>query len=136
MIPDRIVLRSNIHPEQQVYFAEQASDYIPITESIISQGAYGQYLADVVGKTNQQLWSQWEMSFAGSLLPEDAVMVEGILGGMVSDVSNEPRNVPACLFINEDQPPSNTFDSFDFYACWEENGGSVSQVLPFDHTIE
>lgn len=136
LIPDRIVLKSNIHSEQQVYFTEQDPAYVPIREEIISSEAYGQYLTDVVGKSNQQLWNQLEMSFAGALVPEHAAVADGIVGGMVSSVSDEPRNVPSCLFINEDQPPADTFDSFDFYECWEENGGSVSQVYPFDHSQE
>ena len=76
------------------------------------------------------------MSFVGALLPEDATTSEGIVGGMVSAVSDTPINVPACLFINEAQPPSNTFDSFSFYSCWEERGGVASQVFPFDHSQE
>lgn len=132
-VPDRIVLSSNLHARQQLYFAEQAADTVPINPSLILDEAYGGYLDDVVGQSNAAMSDALGLSFAGRRLPDDAVPVSGVGGGLGAPPHAEALAIPACLFIDEPPPPANIFDDFDFYACWDDMGGSVRQVEPFEH---
>ena len=72
LVPDRIVLESNRHERQRLYFAEQAPGFIPTNSEIISPEAYGGYLEDILGQSNQDLMDALGLSFAGALLPDDA----------------------------------------------------------------
>lgn len=136
LVPDRLVLSSNLHELQRLYFAEQAAGVVPVDESLIASEAHGAYLDDVVGKSNEELWDALGLGFAGEMLPEDAVSVDGVEGGYGAPIHGEPLPYPACLFINEDPPPADTFDTFDFYACWETDGGIAGTAAPFDHETD
>ena len=135
LVPDRIVFESNIHERRRLYFKEQAPETIPINADIISSEAYGGYLDDIVGQSNQGLMNVLGLSFAGALLPNDVQAINGVQGGFGGPVTQEPLPIPACLFIDEAPPPADTFDSFDFYACWESQGGLTGTVAPFDHQL-
>lgn len=135
-VPDRIVLSSNIHERQQLYFDEQATNLVPVSGEIVSSEAYGGYLDDVLGQTNGSMWAELGLSFAGALQPEDAASVSGVGGGVGGPVRGESQPIPACLFIDEAPPPANVFDTFDFYACWEAEGGVAGAVAPFDHSLD
>ena len=124
---------SNRHERQRLYFAEQAPGFIPTNSEIISPEAYGGYLEDILEQSNQDLMDALGLSFAGALLPNDVQPLSGVEGGFGGPVTQEALPIPACLFIDEAPPPSDIFDSFDFYACWETEGGVVGTVAPFDH---
>ena len=135
-IPDRIVLSSNLHEPTQLYFNEQDGNFTPVIEDIISSEASGSYLNAVVGKTNQQIYDEIGMSFAGRLTPDDAQVVDGVVGGVGAIPHGESMKIPACFFIDEPPPPADTFDTFNFYQCWDENGGITGEVEPYPHNVE
>ena len=118
LVPDQIVFESNIH-ERRLYFKEQAPETIPINADIISSEAYGGYLDDIVGQSNQGLMNVLGLSFAGALLPK-CQAINGVQGGLV-DLAQSP-----CPFqhvcSSTRTPRTDTFDSFDFYACWGLRG--------------
>ena len=55
------------------------------------------------------------------------------MGGLGAEIQAEELPFPACLFIDEAPPPADTFDDFDFYACWNQEGGLGGFVSPFVH---
>ena len=134
-VPDRIVIDSNIHSTQRLYFAEQAPAIIPVAADIISSDAYGSYLDAIIGQSNQSMFDSLGLSFAGALMPADAVQLTGIAGGLGATPNSENLPIPACLFIDEAPPPADIFDDFDFYNCWATEGGNTGFVSPFDHSL-
>lgn len=135
LIPDRIVVNNSQFNEQRLYYDEQAPDYIPITEQNID-AAEGRYKFDILQKTNQQLFDGFGMSFAGAILPEDAINAEGVSGGKVSSIGLKTNmNFPDCGFINEHQAEADFYDGFNFYDCWESSKKVGGVTGYFDHEI-
>lgn len=66
-------VRFNNH---EVYYHEQAADYVPFKE-----GEIPVFVPDeVVGKTNTELYSEFGLALAGAIAPDDAVEVDRING--------------------------------------------------------
>jgi hypothetical protein len=74
------------------------------------------------------------MSLAGALLPDDAAAVSGVVGGYAAAADSAPMRYPACHFIGQPDPAADFFDDFDFYGCWDQDGGHGGQVPAFDHS--
>lgn len=136
LVPDRIVLSSNIHDRQRLYFDAQASNEVPVNSEIVSSEAHGKYLDDIVDQTNATMMDTLGLSFAGALTPSDASSINGIDGGVGAPIQSDSLPIPACLFINEAPPPADIFDTFNFYDCWNVEGGLSGTVSPFDHTLD
>lgn len=135
-IPDRITISSEEYAGvKRIYYNEQASDYIPITEERIYE-AEGIYKIDVLNRTNKWMSDNFGLSFAGALLPNDAEEVEGIVGGKLSEVDYPTMNIPGCTFVHEPPLPVNFDETFDFYECWESSPRVAGMIGRFDHALE
>ncbi len=69
---------------RQLYFPEQAPDHVAVFES-------GR--ADIDGKTNEQLWSEFRLAVGGSVAPHDA-STAGFTNGLVGRVSPRAGQIP------------------------------------------
>jgi hypothetical protein len=68
---------------KQVYYTEQASNFVPFPA-----GQAASYVpAQFIGLTNEQLWSQFGLALGGIVAPPNATTVPGI-NGVVSDPAN------------------------------------------------
>ncbi|MCH2043325.1 MAG: T9SS type A sorting domain-containing protein [Saprospiraceae bacterium] len=116
MIPDRIMVNVDGIENKRLFYDEQDGSYVPITNSNLFF-ATGSFVNDVLNKTNQELYNDFQISFAGSLLPSDAVNHTHVSGGKVS--SQDPlMSFPICHYLDEPLLPANSYDGFDFYDCW------------------
>ena len=84
--------------------------------------------------TIAELQAALGMSFSGALLPDDAAAVPGVVGGFAAAPDSAPMRYPACHFINQSDPEADFFDDFDFYGCWDQEGGHDGRVQAFDHS--
>ena len=136
LIPDRITIKfAQYDGLKRIYYDEQAPDFVPIRNSNIDE-AEGTYKTDILGKTNQWMWDNLGLSFAGALLPTDAEQVEGIDGGLLSDVDFPTMNIPSCTFVNEPPLPVDFGDDFDFYECWDDSPKMAGMIGRYDHELE
>ena len=55
-------------------------------------------------------------------------------GGLLSSTDPTHTAYPACMYIKEPHPPADTFDGFDFYACWDARGRAAGMATGSDHT--
>lgn len=117
LIPDRIRVKLEGLGEQTLYYHEQAANYVPITTPHIGL-ATGDYATLVENQTNQQIYNQAGLAFAGGISPANSVPHASIVGGVMSTMDIQ-RAIPACQFIQEGYYPANYFDGFDFYHCWD-----------------
>jgi hypothetical protein len=60
--------------DRRLYFHEQHADYIPFPKAGFSVPS------EYVGKTNAQLWAEFQVAIGSELAPPDAVEVPGIVG--------------------------------------------------------
>lgn len=118
LIPDRIILDLPNLPEVRLYYEEQDASYTPIT-SDNSWGAAGTYRQLIENKTNQEIFDETGLAFAGALLPEDYQAHPLIQGGYISN-TDVPMLLPACQFLQQPLEVANFYDDFDFEICWEE----------------
>ncbi|MEM8900039.1 MAG: T9SS type A sorting domain-containing protein, partial [Bacteroidota bacterium] len=100
LLPDKTILNYGPFRNQRLYFDEQAAAYIPLKSdnepyTFFDEKRYIQ--SQFAQKTNQELQNTYQMSFGGSLLPSDAISVEGIIGGKIRAWQNETLNVPICI---------------------------------------
>ncbi|MEM8927590.1 MAG: G8 domain-containing protein [Bacteroidota bacterium] len=105
LLPDKIILNYGDYQNQRLFFDEQAPAYTPLpmdTEPYTFFEERRYILPEFAGKNNQQLQNEYQMSFGGSLLPEDAVAVPEILGGKIREWQSETLNIPVCVeFLKE-----------------------------------
>ena len=134
LIPDRITVNTDTLGLRRLYYAEQHPDTVPVPGDRVPSVATGSYLDDVVGRTNAALQASLGMSFAGALLPNDAAAVSGVVGGYAAAADSTSMRYPACHFIDQPDPEADFFDDFDFYGCWDQDGGHGGQVPTFDHS--
>ncbi len=136
LIPDRIVINTDDHAEMRLYYDEQAPNFVPVTSANLPGMATGSYVTDILNKSNQQLFNQLQMCFAGALMPSDATAGVGIVGGRVSRTDIQGMNYPTCHFIDMPTLAPDFFDSFDFYTCWDGAGSKVAgTTTPFNHSV-
>jgi len=136
LIPDRITIKSEQYDGlKRIYYDEQAPDFVPIRNSNIDE-AEGTYKTDILSKSNRWMWDNLGLSFAGALLPNDAEQVEGIDGGLLSDVDFPTMNIPSCTFVDEPPLPVNFGDDFDFYECWDDSPKMAGMIGRYDHELE
>lgn len=131
LVPDRITIDTSLYGKGQLYFNEQDQEFIPITpENIID--ATGSYATAILNKTNSQLQSELNMSFAGVITPSNAITQVGIQGGKISTTYSNNMNYPNCMYMNESilNIPPNFFDDYSLYSCWDNQsqyiGGTTS----------
>ncbi|MEL6820480.1 MAG: T9SS type A sorting domain-containing protein [Calditrichota bacterium] len=100
LLPDKIILNYGSHNNQRLFFDEQAADYTPLPvdgEPYTFFEGIRYILARFATKTNQQLQSDFNMSFGGTVIPQNAISDPTISGGKLSPWSNEVLNVPVCI---------------------------------------
>ena len=81
--PDIVRLGTVRFNDHQVYYHKQAADYVPFTE----ENAPEWLPAELIGKTNTELWTEFGLAPAGTIAPEDAVEV-GRINGLVGSRSD------------------------------------------------
>jgi hypothetical protein len=72
---------------QQLYFNEQAADYVPFQAGAVASWVPVQ----LIGLTNQQLWNQYGIAFAGALAPASATTATGLYG-LLGPATTYPPN--------------------------------------------
>lgn len=100
LLPDKTILNYGPYSNQRLFFDEQAADYVPLPVdgqpyTFFDEERY--ILAKFAQKSNQQLQDEYQLSFGGSLLPSDAVSVNGIVGGKIRAWQDEVINLPVCI---------------------------------------
>lgn len=101
---------------------------MPIT--LLNTGdATGTYANLIENSSNQQLFNQVGLAFAGGISPADINTHPFVEGGVISETDIQ-RKIPSCHFIQEGYFPADYFDTFDFYDCWELTTASDHMVMP------
>jgi len=134
LLPDKIILNYGPYTNQRLFFDAQAASFIPLpsdaapytfedTERII--------LSEFATKSNQQLQTDYQMSFGGSLLPSNAVASAGIVGGKIAPWQATTLNVPVCYADYRENAPD------DFNNCLNTAGtNKVAGPLPaYSHPV-
>ncbi|MEM9659106.1 MAG: hypothetical protein AAF961_12165, partial [Planctomycetota bacterium] len=98
-LPDQILLNYGPYQNRQLYFSQQAPDFVPVSPSNPAGGSGRTVPPQYVGKSNGRLASQYNLAFGGALLPGEAVAANGISGGLVGSVSGRMSVPPS---ITED----------------------------------
>ncbi len=100
LMPDRIILNFDGWA-RGLYFDQQTPDFVPMSATnakVFESPEGGEWDKEVpeeyVGKTNQELYEQYDMLFGGAFIPRDAVALDYILGGKVGSIAPTPTTVP------------------------------------------
>ena len=87
LMQDRVTLDG-----QQLYFNQQASDFVPITQQTGDEAV--RIPAEMIGATNQQLNDRHGTSFGGAIIPSDATAADYLEGGVVGSPSPPAATTP------------------------------------------
>ena len=128
LIPDRIRVDLDAIGQKTLYYNQQAPNHVPITPLNIGDAA-GTYANLIENSSNQQLFNQVGLAFAGGISPADINTHPFVEGGVISETDIQ-RKIPSCHFIQEGYFPADYFDTFDFYDCWELTTASDHMVMP------
>tara|TARA_B100000809_G_C15135276_1_gene530283 strand:- start:1323 stop:4040 length:2718 start_codon:yes stop_codon:yes gene_type:complete len=130
LIPDRINVNLIGMGQKTLYYNQQAASFTPITPLNIGL-ASGLYASLITNKTNQEIFDQTGLAFAGGIHPQNSVTHSYVEGGLVSSTDIQ-RKIPPCHFIQEGYYPANYFDNFDFFTCCDTTT-IVNQVDMIPH---
>lgn len=81
--PNAVKLDTPQYPGKQLYYPDQAADFIPfqtVSNGKFRSAATGHVPAEVIGKTNQELWQKYGLAVGGALAPSDATTDPKIVG--------------------------------------------------------
>lgn len=127
--PTKVLIESgeNAYVRKQLYFPEQASDFVPF--EILE-------VAEIEGKTNQDLWAEFKLAVGGVLLPASAQRHEKI-HGYIGSAATYLEKIPAKYFDIEptvykgnyvkDYSGSKYSDGWNFISI--DVGGNARTVL-------
>ncbi|MEM8895365.1 MAG: GDSL-type esterase/lipase family protein, partial [Bacteroidota bacterium] len=134
MLPDRIILNYGDYANQRLYYDQQAASFIPITAGS-EQSDEGQIIQSrFVNLSNQELQDTYQMSFGGDLLPDQAVSVDGIIGGKISAITSSSQNMPTCVNFDSEGRFLKVSNFPDIDECIGTQSNLVGSVLsPFAH---
>ncbi|MEM9354838.1 MAG: G8 domain-containing protein [Pseudomonadota bacterium] len=104
-LPDQILLNYGPYQNQQLYFSQQAANFVPVSPDNPAGGSGRTVPPQYVGQSNGLLASQFNLAFGGALLPNDAVLANGIDGGLVGSVSMRMSVPPSIAEDGEILPP-------------------------------
>ena len=96
--PNVVRIDTEKYPRQQLYYPEQGADYIPlksVDDGKFRPAATGRVPADLIGKTNKELWEKYRLAIAGTLAPAEAKTdpkFDALIGG--------PAKLPAGCFLH------------------------------------
>lgn len=127
LIPDRIRVDLDAIGQKTLYYTEQAPNHVSITPLNIGD-ATGVYANLIENSSNQHLYNQAGLAFAGGISPTDINTHPFVEGGVISDTDIQ-RKIPSCHFIQEGYFPADYFDNFDFFDCWELSSASDHMVM-------
>lgn len=75
--PNATFLQEVSYEGQQLYYPEQASDYVPFKPGVVAPRNVPR---ELIGKTNQEMWEKYGLALAGMVAPRDAHTAPGIRG--------------------------------------------------------
>lgn len=130
LIPDRIRVDLDGLGQKTLYYSQQVPNFVPITSQNLGD-AFGSYASFVENSTNQQMFDQEGLAFAGGITPADVANHPFVDGGLVSNTDIQ-RKIPSCHFIQEGYFPADYFDGFDFYDCWTQTSSSDHSTMQND----
>jgi hypothetical protein len=84
--PNSIRLDTPKYAGKQLYFLEQGADYVPLKNvgsGKFRSAATGHVPAELIGKTNRELWDKYGLAIAGTVAPADAKAdprIDGLVG--------------------------------------------------------
>jgi hypothetical protein len=84
--PHVVRMDTDKHPRRQLYFLDQAADYVPLkTEATgkFRSSAKGHVPDELIGKTNRELWQKYSLAIGGVVAPADAKTdpkIDGLVG--------------------------------------------------------
>src|SRR5262249_35872447 len=100
-VPDICRLNTTRWQGRQLYYQEQAADFVPFPREVPPSrakqlgSAVGCVPDELLGKTNAELWRQYGLAIGGVVAPADAATVPRIHGLMGSPAAYSPDlNVP------------------------------------------
>ncbi len=121
MLPDNIRLNFGPFVNAKVYFDQQRAGFTPVTAATrlplgrAEDDLFSEYVMPprYAGKTNQQLRTQYGVSFGGEITPSTAVTHPILVGGKVSAISTPPATAGK-LVLSEimHHPPGNPAAEF------------------------
>ena len=76
----------------QIYFAEQAADFVPMAQQIAHEAI--RLPNEMIGQSNQQLRDRFGTSFGGAVIPDDATPLDFLQGGLVGSVAEPAATSP------------------------------------------
>jgi hypothetical protein len=126
---DRILLDRPQYPGRQLYFCEQAPDYVPFRREVPAAqkmmiSATGHMPEELIGKTNQELWKQYGLAIGGAVAPADAVTAPRI-HGLIGQPATYPRQD---LHINYRTKPTQGYQ----LTCTGRDKRVVARSAPVD----
>ena len=74
--PDTVRLGTVRFNNHQVYYHKQAANFVPFT----AENSPEWMPAELIGKTNTELWTQYGIAPGGAIAPEDAVQIDRVNG--------------------------------------------------------
>jgi hypothetical protein len=96
--PNAVRIDTEKYPRQQLYYPDQGADYVPlksVADGKFRPAATGRVPAELIGKTNKELWEKYGLALGGAVAPADAKTdpkFDALIGA--------PAKVPAGLVLH------------------------------------
>jgi hypothetical protein len=84
--PNAVRLDTPKYRGKQLYYVEQGADHVPlktVASGKFRSAATGHVPAELIGKTNRELWEKYGLAIAGTVAPADAAKdpkIDGLIG--------------------------------------------------------
>ncbi|HEX8911266.1 MAG TPA: G8 domain-containing protein [Humisphaera sp.] len=108
--PDVTELGTTAFKGRQLYYVEQAADFVPFRTVVADSAAKkklgdpsGSLPAELLDKTNRQLWERYRLALAGAVAPPDAVAEPRIHGLVGSPLAYPAQFRPAVFRTTQRQ---------------------------------
>lgn len=138
MLPDKITLNFGPFSNSRLYFDEQRADFVPATSTTKCPLGWTENPNpdaplctpdNLVGKTNQQLNTEFGTSLGGEITPASAQTHAMIVGGRATNISATTNQNPTCSVTSPTDNSSVTEgQSVTIEVTASDSDGSVSQV--------
>ena len=94
LMPDRITLNYGSYQNKGLYFAEQSSDFVPMSSNNASSPLGVTTPSQYVGKSNQTLYSEFGLRMGSSSIAKDATESPLVKNGFLGSASTEAVVMP------------------------------------------
>lgn len=122
LLPDRITLDFGPYDGVALYYAEQAADFVPVTEeNKKTEVDEEQVPQEYVGLSNEQLMSRYGLSFGGELLPTGSEPSTDVVGGLIGPQVPAPTVEVFDLLESDHEEDFEDFDDFEDEEFFEED---------------